>query len=87
MTLESIFSLLLAAAPVLFVIVLIVRLRKRKRGGSRSGPGPGGAGAVYGLLNEDKRRAIEIIAENQAEATDPERAREKGPRESFRRQT
>ena len=77
MPLESIFSLILATLPVIFVIVLIVRLRQRKRGGGRSGPGPGGAGAVYDLLNEDKRRAIEIIAEGQAEATDPERARDK----------
>jgi hypothetical protein len=39
------------------------------RGG---GPGPGAAGAVYELLNEDKRKAIEIIVEQRAEARDPE---------------
>jgi ribosomal protein L24 len=38
------------------------------------GPGPGAAGAVYDMLNEDKRRAIEIIVEGRAEATDPETA-------------
>ena len=31
-------------------------------------------GAVYGLLNEDKRNAIEIIVEEKAEARDPEDA-------------
>lgn len=79
MTLESIFSLIIATLPLIFVIVLMVRLRQRKRSGGRSGPGPGGAGAVYDLMNEDRRRAIEIIAEGHAEATDPERARDKDP--------
>lgn len=31
-------------------------------------------GAVYGLLNEDKRNAIEIIVEEKAGARDPEDA-------------
>jgi hypothetical protein len=73
---EAVFSLGVSTVMVLFVVLLTVRLRRRRRGGG-SGPGPGGAGAVYDLLNEDKRRAIEIIAEGQAEATDPERARDK----------
>jgi hypothetical protein len=73
MTVESISSLVVSLVTLAFVIVLMVRLRGRKRG-VRSGPGPGAAGAVYGLLQEDKRRAIEIIAEGRAEATDPEHA-------------
>ena len=77
MTLESALSLAVSLVTVLFVIVLMVRLRQRKRGGGRSGPGPGAAGAVYDLLHEDKRRAIEIIAEGRAEATDPEHADDK----------
>ena len=36
--------------------------------------GPGTAGAIYDMLNEDKRKAIEIIVEEKAEATDPETA-------------
>ena len=76
MTASSIFSLAISTAIVLFVIVLMVRLRQRKRG-ERSGPGPGASGAVYDMLNEDKRRAIEIIAEGRAEATDPEHADDK----------
>lgn len=31
-------------------------------------------GAVYGMLQEDKRKAIEIIVEGRAEETDPEHA-------------
>jgi len=60
----------------------LLALARRRRGGSQgrsgrrrwSGPGPGAAGAVYGMLNEDKRRAIEIIVEGRAEETDPEHA-------------
>ena len=73
MTPGSILSLAISVATLIFVIILMVRLRQRKRGG----PGPGAAGAVYDLLHEDKRQAIEIIAEGQAEATDPEHADDK----------
>jgi hypothetical protein len=76
MTLQSIFSLAVSVSTVLFVVILIVRLRGRKRG-VRSGPGPGAAGAVYDMLHEDKRRAIELIAEERAAATDPEHADDK----------
>jgi hypothetical protein len=66
---------------VLGVIVLIVGAGLRalaSPGGRRSsGPGPGASGAVYDMLNEDKRKAIEIILEQRAEATDPETADEK----------
>jgi hypothetical protein len=66
-----------------FAVVLILALfgaawiRASRRGGPRRprvrrGPGPGAAGAVYELLNEDRRRALEIIVEERAEATDPE---------------
>jgi hypothetical protein len=42
--------------------------------GSSRGPGSGASGAVHDLLNEDKRRAIEIIVEGRAEHRDPETA-------------
>ena len=73
MTFASIFSLAVSIGTVAFVIVLMMRLRRRKNG-VRSGPGPGAAGAVFDMMHEDKRRAIEIIAEGRAEATDPEHA-------------
>ena len=31
-------------------------------------------GAVYGILQEDKRKAIEIVVEGRAAETDPEHA-------------
>ena len=83
-----------AVGILILVIVIGVMRRTRRPGPGRSHrPGPGAAGAVYELLNEDKRRAIEIIVEQRAEATDPERARANLPdledptRESSNRRT
>jgi hypothetical protein len=59
---------------VLTLIVLLIATISRRSRGPRSGPGPGAAGAVYELLSEDKRKAIEIIAEEKAEARDGETA-------------
>ena len=66
---------------VIAVVVLWVRRMRGRRStaGYRSrmgGVGPGAMGAVYDMLNEDKRRAVEIIVEHKAAATDPERARD-----------
>ena len=36
--------------------------------------GPGAAGTIYDMLNQDKRKAIEIIVEGRAEYRDPETA-------------
>jgi hypothetical protein len=77
MTSYDAYTAVLALFPVLVIFVVMRRLRGRKRPGGtrvRTGPGPGAAGAIHQLLNEDKRRAIEIIAEGRAEATDPEHA-------------
>jgi hypothetical protein len=54
------------------VVLLIIAVRKMRHTRGRLGVGAGGAGAVYDMLNEDKRRAIEIIVEEKAEARDPE---------------
>ncbi len=54
-------------AAVVVVAVLFVRQRRR-----RKGVGSGGAGTVYDWLNEDKRKAVEIVLEKRAEARDPE---------------
>lgn len=64
---------------VLAVIVILLFLGLRgmmSKEGRRShrGPGPGASGAVYGMLNEDKRKAIEIIVEGRAEYRDAEHA-------------
>jgi hypothetical protein len=34
--------------------------------------GPGAAGTIYDLLNEDRRKAVEVIVEQRAEVQDPE---------------
>ena len=53
---------------VIFVVgLLFVRLRRRRRR-----IGAAAAGTIYDWLNEDKRRAMEIIVEERAEARDPE---------------
>jgi hypothetical protein len=66
------------AAIALFLLVAAVAVRALgKVGRGRTfggGPGPGAAGAVYDMLNEDKRNAIEIIVEGRAEYRDPETA-------------
>jgi hypothetical protein len=59
-----------AAIVWVVAIVAVVLLFRRSRRGGR--PGPGTTGTVYDLLNEDKRKAIEIIVEERAEARDPE---------------
>jgi hypothetical protein len=61
-----------AAIWVVAVVFLIIAFRKTRRGRGRFNVGPAGAGVVYDMLNEDKRRAVEIIVEERAEAQDPE---------------
>lgn len=60
----------------LFWIVVLAALafmmwRVRRR---RPHVGAGGAGAVYDLINDDKRKAIEVVVEGRAERQDPEHA-------------
>jgi hypothetical protein len=65
----------IAGIVIIALFVMAVLKARRKRPGGRIGsPGPGAAGAIYDMLNEDKRRAIEIIVEEKAEARDPETA-------------
>jgi len=65
----------IAGIVIMVLFVLAVLRARRKRGGRTFGsPGPGAAGAIYDMLNQDKRNAIEIIVEENAEARDPEDA-------------
>src|SRR5688572_9611692 len=53
-----------AVVAVLLVGLMALLIRAVSRPGGRRtsrGPGPGATGAVYDMLNEDKRKAIEII--------------------------
>ena len=72
----------MAPIAVLLVIVVLIRIiyrKARRRAGGGFGVGPGASGAVYELLNEDKRHAIEIIVEQKTADRDPERATDKDP--------
>ncbi len=63
-----------AAAVWVVAIVLLVLAVTRKRSRARRAGGVGSAavGAVYGFLNDDKRKAVEIVVEGRAEARDAE---------------
>ena len=60
---------LVALAVFGFIIFLTTRLKRRD-----VSIGPGAAGTVYDMLNQDKRKAIEIILEERAGYRDPEDA-------------
>ena len=74
---SSTFSGLIFVLGLLFVAV---RMFARNRRGRTFGLGPGAAGSVYDMLNEDKRKALEIIVEGRAEHRDPETADDVPPR-------
>ena len=66
-----------AVVAVVLVGLIALMIRSFSRPANRRvsrGPGAGAAGAVYDMLNEDKRRAIENIVEGRVEATDHETA-------------
>ncbi len=61
-----------AAIWAVAMILLIFAVYKTRGQRRRGGVGTGAAGAVYGMLSEDKRNAVEIIVEERAAARDPE---------------
>ncbi|TAK11127.1 MAG: GNAT family N-acetyltransferase [Acidobacteria bacterium] len=78
------------AILILAILAAIVILFRRTRPGGTAagttkprrragGVGTGAMGAVYGMLNEDQRRAIEVLVEHKAAAVDPERQRDNPP--------
>jgi hypothetical protein len=54
------------------IVLLVFAYRKARIGRGGINVGAAGAGVVYDMLNEDKRKAVEIILEGRAEAQDPE---------------
>jgi hypothetical protein len=66
--------LIVGGVLVGIIVLLLFAISRPRNRRISSGPGPGAAGAVYDMLNEDKRRAIELIVEGRAEMTDPETA-------------
>jgi hypothetical protein len=64
---------MLAGSIWLVAILLLFLANRRLRGRrGRSRVGYAGAGAVYGWLNADKRKAVEIVVEGRAAAHDAE---------------
>ena len=57
----------------LVAAILVVAIAwKRRKQARRGGLGSAAVGSIYGMLNEDKRNAVEIIVEERAGARDPE---------------
>ena len=56
---------------IVALAAILAALRQLGTRGSRVGPGA--AGAIYEMLNEDKRKAIEIVVEQRTGEADPER--------------
>lgn len=62
-------------AIVWLVMLVAIAAAFRSLGSRRrTRAGPAAAGAVYDWLNQDKRKAIEIVADGQAERRDGEHA-------------
>jgi hypothetical protein len=59
-------------AAILMLVVFGAAVWKVFR--RRQRVGPAAIGALHGMLNEDKRKAVEIIVEERAAARDPEDA-------------
>lgn len=68
--------LVVGALLILFRVSLSSKGAKkvRRRGFFHGGPGAGATGAFHEMLSEDRRKAIEIVLEEKAEARDPETA-------------
>ena len=62
------------AVVLLAIVGGFIAIVSSKGNRGHGGPGPGASGAVYDLLNQDKRNAIELIVEDKAAARDPEDA-------------
>ena len=65
------------AVILLALVIAVCATTFQKRRNGHGGPGAGAYGAVYDLLNEDKRNAIELIVEDKAASRDPEHADDK----------
>jgi hypothetical protein len=64
---------MIAGSIWLIAIVLLLAAYRQLRGRrGRARVGAASTGAIYGWLNEDRRKAVEIVVEGRAEARDDE---------------
>jgi hypothetical protein len=77
-------DLIIPAVMAVLVVGLIIMMFRRVRRG-RGHVGPAAIGAVYDLLNEDKRNAVELIVKERTGERDPERAEGDLPPSPFKR--
>ena len=66
-----ILDVLYGGVIVVFLLIIVLSRRARRHGGALQA---GIVGAIYDLQNRDKRRALDVIVEGKAAATDPEHA-------------
>jgi hypothetical protein len=59
-------------AVIWVVAIAIVAILFRRRQRWRGHVGSAAIGATYGMLNEDKQKAVEVIVEQRAGERDPE---------------
>ena len=64
----------LGGAAIWLVMMVLLGLAFYRARTRRKHIGSGAAGALYGMMNEDKRKAIEIVVEDKAAAHDFEHA-------------
>lgn len=65
---------MLGVAVLLILLRVSMSTAGAKKVRRRRTPGPAAAGAFYEMLNEDKRKAVEIVVEQKAGARDEETA-------------
>jgi hypothetical protein len=54
------------------MLLVFAAWRRTRPGQRRTRVGAAAAGTIYDMLNEDKRKAVEIVVEERAGARDPE---------------
>jgi hypothetical protein len=77
LTIEAVSPEAVVWLAVLALMIAAIVAVGRRRGRSSYRPRAAASGAIYDLLNQDKRNALELIVEERAEARDPETADDK----------
>ena len=71
MSFQAVADLIALGLLAMLAVVAIHRVFTRR---GRGALGPAAVGSVYDMLNEDKKKALQIVIEERAEARDPEDA-------------